>query len=347
MLSDPPKGKTDRAALEDQASAHVVTLMGAPSEAERRAVEDWIDADPHHAVAFARMQAVWDSAERLRARPPSLDSPGLNPTGSSPPAAPLSEPQRRRDRRWVLGGAIAAGAAGVLAAGGWIYARNAGSYRTRVGEQRTVLLSDGSSVQLNTASLIRVAFARDRREVRLLHGEAHFKVAHDPARPFLVDAANARLRAIGTAFDVRIRNPAVVDLTVTQGVVAVVSAAGAKGGEPHIAAGQAAVIDGGAVAETALGGEALRRRTAWRQGVIELNGETLAQVVEEFNRYQAHPIVIGDARLETLRIGGRFQVTETDKFLSALSASFPIAVIHTGDGGVLLTSKDEKTSDPG
>ena len=313
---------------------HLARLLGDPSEADRQVIADWVDADPHHAVAFARMQAAWDSAERLRASPSQLNA-FVQPT---PPARPR--------RHALAGGLIAASLAGACAIGGWTWLQGPQTYRTGVGEQRTVHLADGSVVQLNTASVVRVALGKSRRDIQLIRGEAQFQVAHDASRPFVVDAASARLRAVGTAFDVRIRSQAVVDLTVTQGVVAVLSAAG-HGAQPRVAAGQAAVIDSGAVAETVLGGQALRQRTAWQQGVIELNGETLAQVVGEFNRYQAHPIVIGDAQLESLKIGGRFQVNEADRFLAALAASFPIEVIHTSDGGVLLTARDKKSSDPG
>ncbi len=286
------------------------------------------------------MQLAWDSAERLRASP-SLLNGYVQP---SPRGQPSARPGPRRHA--LVGGLIAASVFGVCAVGGWSVLQGSQTYRTGVGEQRTLHLADGSTIELNTASTVRVALGKTRRDIRLIRGEAQFAVAHDPSRPFVVDAASARLRAVGTAFDVRIRSHAVVDLTVTQGVVAVLSAAG-RGAQPRVSAGQAAVIDSGAVAETVLGGQALHQRIAWQQGVIELNGETLVQVVDEFNRYQTHPIVIGDARLESLRIGGRFQVNESDRFLAALTASFPIDVIRTSDGGVLLTERDKKSSDPG
>jgi transmembrane sensor len=333
--SDPSKDKPDRTTLDDLASAHVARLLAGPSQAEREAIDDWIDADPHHAVAFARMQAAWDSAERLRADPARINA------FLRPPAGDI------RWRRRALGALVAASLLCVCGLGIWLQLSETQTYRTRVGQQHTVHLADGSTVELNTATTVQVALRRDRRGVRILSGEAHFQVSHDPARPFLVDAGPARFRAVGTAFDVRIRSASVVDLTVTQGVVAVLSGKGADQRQPRIAAGRAAVIDGGAVAETVLGGETLRQRTAWEQGVIELNGQTLRQVVEEFNRYQAHPIVIGDARLESLRIGGRFQVNEADRFLAGLCAAFPINVLRTSDGGVLLVRRSKDSSDPG
>lgn len=336
MSDDPSKTKLDLAALDDIASVHVVRLLNGADDAERRAIEDWIDADPRHAVAFARMQAAWEASERLNASPPAMDAATTQGAAAWPA------------RRGFIGGLVAACAVGGVVTGAWLHARDLKLYRTGIGERRTVRLEDGSSVEMNTASTIEVAMRRQRRDVRLVKGEALFTVAHDSARPFYVTAGSARFKAVGTAFNVRIRSQ-VVELTVTQGVVAVASIEGHDQGlaAPHIAAGHGAVVDGDAVAPTALGGDALRQRTAWQSGVLEFNGETLAQAVEELNRYQRHPIVIGDSRIADIRIGGRFQVNEADQFLTAVSSSFPVDVRRTEDGGVLLTARSEKSSDPG
>lgn len=312
-------------------------MQGEIDEQERQAIYEWVEADPRHAVAFARMEAAWDMAARLRASPPPVESAA--PVEEAPTVSPAT-------RRKVIGGFIAASAVAGLATAGWRYAKNVELYRTGVGERRIVKLSDGSEVHLNTASTIEVAMKADTRRVHLVKGEALFEVAHDPSRPFLVDAASAQLRAIGTAFNVRIRED-VVELTVTQGVVAVTQPGdlGHKPRGPRIAAGDGAVIRSGAVASTALGGQVLRQRTAWQNGVIELDGETLAQAVEEFNRYRAQPIIIGDARLANIRVGGRFEVNEADKFLTALASSFPIHAVAVADGSVLLVPQQENISE--
>ncbi|MDR3506882.1 MAG: FecR domain-containing protein [Caulobacteraceae bacterium] len=340
-MGDRPATKPHSQTLDDQASAYVASLVCGASGDERKAIEAWIDADPRHAVAFARMQAAWDAAERLRANPPPLT---VAPQTNRARADRSHQPRRRM----FFGGLAAAGLAGVAVATGAAVWRAGQRYRTGVGERRTVALADGSTVELNTASLIEVSLRKTSRQVRLLRGEAQFHVAHDTARPFYVEAASARLRAVGTAFNVRIHND-LVELTVTEGVVAVAPRGRStrEAVAPHVAAGGGAVIVAGTVAPAPLGEEALRQRTAWQQGVIELDGETLAQVVEEFNRYQTRPIVIGDARLADLRVGGRFAVNDADKFLLAISSSFPIDVIRTDDGRVLLTERRAESSAPG
>lgn len=283
-------------------------------------------------MAFARAEAAWDMSQRLCADPPPVGA--LPRAGDDALAMLLS-------RRGLMGGLLAASSAAVVATATWRYEKDVQLYRTRIGERRIVVLSDGSRVQLNTGSTIEVAMTRNTRKIRLVRGEALFEVAHNKARPFLVDAGTAQLRAVGTAFNVRIRND-VVELTVTEGIVAVTSGGEVVRGAaaaPHIGAGGGAVIRPGAVAPTRLDQAEMRQRTAWREGVIELDGETLAQAVEEFNRYRDAPIILGDARLANIRVGGRFEVDEADKFLLALETGFPIRAMPSSDGSLLLVAR--------
>ena len=326
-----PAAPDERQAIDAQAAAFFARLQGAPSPAERRRIDEWIAADPRHAVAFARMEAVWDMAARLSADPPPLAS-AQRAAADDALAALLS-------RRGLVGGLMAASAASAVVTAAFLYGRDVRLYRTLVGERRTVVLSDGSRVELNTASTIEVAMSRKVRNVRLVKGEALFQVAHNKTRPFLVDAGTAQLRAVGTAFNVRLRDE-LVELTVTEGVVAV-NAGGetVHGPAPHIAAGAGAVIRTGAVAPTALDDAVLRRRTAWQDGVIDLDGETLGQAVEEFNRYRDAPILVGDPRLAGIRVGGRFEVGEADKFLLALESGFAIRAVQADDGSLMLVAR--------
>jgi transmembrane sensor len=330
-LGDPPPKSSDRQAIDDQAAAYVARLACGVSPAERQEIYAWVAADPRHAVAFARMEAAWEASERLRAGPPALEPQAL---------ASVDATQAGWGRRRLLIGGLAAASAAATATVGWRLLDNVDLHRTAVGERRVVALKDGSRVTLNTASTVEVAFTRYERRVRLVRGEALFEVAHNARRPFLVDAGSARFRALGTAFNVRLR-PDVVELTVTQGVVGVVARDGDARAAvtARISAGAGAVVRSGAVAPTALDDQHLRQRTAWQDGVLEFDGESLAQAVGEFNRYRSEPIVIGDDRLASLRIGGRFEVDEADKFLAALTSSFPIDAIPTADGGVLLVER--------
>lgn len=280
------------------------------------------------------MEAAWEAGERLRACPPPIETPVDTPVQTvSAPASVLT-------RRSVLVGSAAATVVAAVGAAIWRYAQDVELYRTKLGERRNILLADGSRIHLNTASTVEVSLRKDSRRIHLVRGEALFEVTHDPSRPFLVDAGAAKLRAVGTAFNVRIRE-AVVELTVTEGVVAVADnvAAVRRIDARHVAAGDGAVIRSGAVAPTTLNPDLLRQRVAWQDGVIELDGETLSQAVDEFNRYRARPIVIGDPRLANLRVGGRFEVDEASKFLTAVEGSFPVQAITADDGSILLVMR--------
>ncbi len=284
------------------------------------------------------MEAAWEAGERLRACPPPIEIPVEIPVETQ--VATLSAPLPVLTRRSVLVGSAAATVVAAAGAAIWRYAQDVELYRTKLGERRDILLADGSRIHLNTASTVEVSLRKDSRRIHLVRGEALFEVAHDPSRPFLVDAGAAKLRAVGTAFNVRIRE-AVVELTVTEGVVAVAEnvAAVRRVDARHVAAGDGAVIRGGAVAPTTLNPDLLRQRVAWQDGVIELDGETLSQAVDEFNRYRARPIIIGDPRLANLRVGGRFEVDEASKFLTAVEGSFPVQAITADDGSILLVMR--------
>ena len=285
--------------------ARVQSGSAAPAE-----VEAWLDADPAHAVAFARVEAAWERAERLKAMPHAAEEPVFQVT-----------------RRMAAG--LAVGVLGLGAAGGWLMTRNPVEITAR-GERRTVSLPDGSRVELNTDSRIAIAYSDTRRDIVLTRGEALFEVAKDPARPFVVQAGEAQVRAVGTAFNIRMREK-VVELTVTEGVVAVDERAAAA--PRQVSEGKGAVIATGAVAEVNLAPEVLRRRLLWRDGVVEFEGDTLEQAATEFNRYNDRRLVVADPQVASIRVGGRFGTHEVDRFLVALQAGFPVRAVP-GEGDI-------------
>ena len=285
--------------------ARVQSGSAAPAE-----VEAWLDADPAHAVAFARVEAAWERAERLKAMPHAAEEAVFQVT-----------------RRMAAG--LAVGVLGLGAAGGWLMTRNPVEITAR-GERRTVSLPDGSRVELNTDSRIAIAYSETRRDIVLTRGEALFEVAKDPARPFVVQAGEAQVRAVGTAFNIRMREK-VVELTVTEGVVAVDERAAAA--PRQVSEGKGAVIATGAVAEVNLDPEVLRRRLLWRDGVVEFEGDTLEQAATEFNRYNDRRLVVADPQVASIRVGGRFGTHEVDRFLVALQAGFPVRAVP-GEGDI-------------
>lgn len=295
-------------------------------------MEDWLAQGPRHAVAFARARAAWQAAERLKAAPPRL-----GPEAIAGPAGRFEAWFMRRHAGPAL---IAASLCAILLITVMQAFTSVDRYHTGIGEKQLVKLADGSTMRLNTASTAEVSLNGGKRHVHLLSGEALFDVAPDPARPFVVTASSASLRAIGTEFNVRIR-PELVELTTLSGKVSVRD--GQERARHTVTAGKLAAIRRGVVAESALDRIALAQRTAWRASMIDLNGTTLAQAIEEFNRYRSAPLVIGDPRIAAIRVGGRFRTGDAAGFVYALERDFAIRAIEGSDRSLVLLAAERSS----
>jgi transmembrane sensor len=197
---------------------------------------------------------------------------------------------------------------------------------TQVGERSFLVLADGSKVTLNTASAVRADYSGRDRRLTLLRGEAFFDVAKDPLRPFVVTAGSRQVIAVGTSFNVRLQDHG-VRVTLVEGKVRVtrsrpeVSGAGAQ--DP---AGPAVtLVAGSALVAEADGADRVERldadrATSWRNGKLVFEGERLADVVAEMNRYSRETLEIADPALEDRRVSGVFEPTEGHAFAKALEA---------------------------
>nr|WP_218036512.1 FecR domain-containing protein [Sphingobium sp. EM0848] len=305
-------------------------LNSDPSPKDEAEICRWIESDPRHAVAFARAEAAWEAAERLKSAAAEVNLPPLE--------AITSEEQQRRLSRNIMIAAAVAVILFIIAAIVTICTFNGvDRHETRIGQISDVTLNDGSILHLNSNSAAEVRFTDHGRKVRILKGEASVDVARDPARPFDVEARSAVIRAKGTTFNVRLR-PSLVELTVTRGVVTVHS--GNKVAE-RVSAGSGAIIQPRSIALTRLDSRLVSQRTAWRTHMVELDDETIEQATGEFNRYRWAPILIGDTRVSSLRIGGRFRITDSKAFLSAVQRGLPVRVVDGQDGSVMLLYRDE------
>src|SRR5262249_28353313 len=121
----------------------------------------------------------------------------------------------RKRLRWLA----AAAAVGAVALGVWMTRLSTERFNTPVGELREIQLADGSIVNLNAQSEVVVQFTRSERDIRLARGEAMFKVARDPARPFRVRTTNAIVEAVGTQFNVNARPDGTTTVAVLEGKV--------------------------------------------------------------------------------------------------------------------------------
>ena len=234
----------------------------------------------------------------------------------------------------------------------WSHFSNDRNVATSLGEQRTVVLRDGSVVRLNTDSAISIDFTKDQRQVLLHHGQATFEVKSDPARPFVALAGDGMVRALGTAFDIYHQRNGRVVVTLLEGLAEVRRRADppveatpaqtapstppsqapalatpdslAEPATPAVAtlrAGeQVAVEEGGGISE--IEQVDVKAVTAWQEGKISLSGARLRDAVAEINRYSRTKIELvgGDSR--TMRVGGFFHAGDPDAFVRGVVVTF-------------------------
>ncbi len=199
-----------------------------------------------------------------------------------------------------------------------------------------MVLADGSSIILNAETDVRIRYTAGSRNITLVRGEAQFLVRHDPRRPFDVRADGHIVRDVGTHFDVRVIGRRSLDVLVTRGRVTVLPADRTgtpleSGYPPTISAGELASVGARQVTIRRLTAAEILHRLAWKHRKLHFHGQTLGQVVAEFNRYNSSRLVLQTPALGSVRIGGNFDAIDTDSFVAALNRSFGIlAKPHDG-----------------
>jgi len=310
-------------------------------------LEHWLGESPLNRVAYLRIEHAWERAERLkvlatgdrRVVPPPgswAQSPFF---GSRPGSAPRRIEHRRPWRR--VSTALAASIAAIAClAGLWALSSRGSVYRTQVGGQERVSMADGSILTLNTDSAVRLQFTAGERRVKLERGEAFFEVAKDPARPFVVEANDRRVVAVGTQFAVR-RDADDIQVVVTEGTVRLEGDRGVAARETGTATldgSEGVLLPAGTIAHASGANLLLQKAQAlaaqeavsWRQGVLIFHDLTLAQAAAEFNRYNTRQIVIDDPAIAELTVAGSFQANNVEAFARLLEKGYPIRVQSSG-----------------
>lgn len=225
-------------------------------------------------------------------------------------------------------------------------AESAFRYATGHGEERTIRLSDGTFVHLNTDSAVTVKFARDARLVELERGEAYFEVAKAPKRPFRVRAGASEFEDIGTAFNV-FREAAATVVTVAEGKVEVLKAGTAQSNAQTPPA-RIADLDAGQQATVSATGAITGRATpnlneilAWMRQEIAFDRKPIGEVAAEFNRYGDVPIVVRDPRIANIAISGNFQARDESAFVAFLN-NLPGVRADEEGGRIVVSAKSGK-----
>ena len=307
----------------------------------------WQALSPAHRLAFERCTDLW------------MDIAGVDPAAVARAAAAsksrgeqiedtIIKPTKARrkawawPRQWALA-LTAVAAVLVLSVAVHPPWRDIDTYDTGIGEQRLVILKDGSRMSLNTSTRVRVELGQASRRVSVDGGEAFFEVAKDTSRPFVVTAAGTEVTATGTAFLVRLMAssavaPEALDVTLVEGQV-VLQGNGSKDATtmaPPIvmAAGDRIRVRRGqdikatpvpAAVVPALDRPALDQVLAWKRGEAVFDNVSLQEALAEMNRYSAMPIVV-DPSLTQLRISGQYKTGDNASFARAVATLHGLAV---------------------
>ncbi len=336
--------------VEDIAAYWLVRLAAPECTPEDRyAFEAWKQESPEHGEVYQRLQRGNAFVDRHLADPMIQALVEEARTETRPPLW-----RQRRVRTLAMAATVVAalGAAVLLNLNSVLSPTLntvvASHYETAIGERSTVTLSDGSVVTLNTNSRIDVDFTAAERFLRLNHGQAYFEVAKDIDRPFVVEAGDKRVVALGTAFDVWLDNDNGVQVTLVEGRVQV---DGLVPNPPSTASNPVAVaavrlspgerliakLDQAPDVQTTNAIEA----TSWRRGQLIFRDRLLTEVVEEMNRYSTQQIVLSDdQRLIDMQVSGVFNTGRASSFVTALETMHPLSAERSGQNELTLVWQD-------
>ncbi len=342
MRSDPPQ-----TTIEDAAIAWLTEREDGFTPARANEFARWLRADPRHAANVARLEQSLDLLHDLPAFRVEINTAFERgaPLVPFPPRVAEVVPVRGA-RRWL--NPLWFGVAAALAVGAFIGWRAlqppaAMHYATTVAGYERARLDDGSTLELNAATALNVQFTAAERRVRIETGEAHFAVAHDAARPFIVSAGDVSVRAVGTAFNVRLDGDG-VEVTVIEGKVRV-----GQGGTDESAATEATLVVAGQrihIPKQALPPPietlppaVLRESLAWQSTLVDFSEAPLASVVVRFNSRSRIQLILADKELADRRIGGAFALDEAEAFVRLLERDGEIVGERCGETEIHLRRK--------
>jgi len=346
----PTRDGDDPDAIDTAAAAWLIEREEGFSPDRAACLAAWRASDTRHEVAFIRTARA-------------LDLIGEMPAIGTPLAARIAEETRVVRpvffRAPVWASALAAALA-LAAAVAWFAPTRADAvvqrYATAPTRQQEIALNDGSVLNLNVGSEVRVEITSAARRVTLDAGEAHFAVAHDPARPFIVTAAGVSVRAVGTAFGVRLGENG-VEVLVTEGKVQVervdpnVLSPDSAAGDPArrgqrvprestlLSANERMVVVAASSAPPVIepaAPAAIREALAWHARTTTFSDVPLREIVARFNRRNIIQLTLGDDELGARTLGGTFALDQADAFARLLAQDGDIAMERRGENEIVL-----------
>ena len=389
----------DRASIKEEAGAWIVKMdQGQLSPEQTAELQQWIAKSDFHRNYLHQLAHNWDSMGILQelaelfpiqptaATPATQPVMPANPTVMPakagipnshtqpepvmPAKAGISNPQPPTPKTWLQNliaqlkqpKAWAPTLATFALVAILINTQQPNHFETDIGQQASYQLSDGTRITLNTNSELKVDYSQDRRRIYLLRGEAHFDVAKNPQRPFMVYAGEGMVWAVGTAFNVRYLNagnladnlsgtlqgsltPNSIDVTVTEGTVKIfadiepdkntsLDVNDAQNSptdhEQLVHAGKSVQYSKVINATQTTPAQVLEQKLAWQHGALIFKGETLEQAIKEIARYTDKQLIITDPSIKNIRVGGHYKTDNIDSLLASLSETLEIKLEQKG-----------------
>ena len=338
-------------AIESAAAEWLVRHDRGLTPAQQDEFLSWLTASAAHRASFERHRRLWGDFNALAQWRPEH--------GTVPNPDLLARHRRPSPWRWAAPALLAAAAVALLLV--WSSANRAPNHATLAFEATTYrqeTLSDGSVLDLNRGAHVVVQFTAAERRVLLVQGEAQFAVAKNPARPFVVRAGGVEVRAVGTAFNVKLAGPN-LEVLVTEGTVHVsqqtvvvtptsMAAGAAAGSAPSAApvvlaaltAGQRTVIPVATVIAPPVVVPAsvpeIARLLDWQPRLLDFESTPLAEVVETFNRRNPQRLVIGDEELRALTIVASIRSDNVESFVRLLEGTMGVRADRSSTGEIVL-----------
>ena len=309
-------------AFDAEAADWVIRLKNPTAgEADWLAFDSWLAQSPEHSTAYDRALALWHEIDR--------HAPALRQRIAAP----------RPPRYWPL--AAGASLAAALALGWVLHFAGPGPavdvYQTATGQRMNATLADGSHIDLSGGTHLSVALSSGERHVALDEGEAIFDVAHDSARPFIIDAGDRKIRVVGTEFDVRRRGDD-LSVTVRRGVVEVSPLDSTQGQPVRLMAGDRIDHRIG-TATTHASTVSADDVFAWRGGRLIYRDRPLSEVIADLNAQFSHPLSPADRKTADLRFSGVLVLDNEDNVVHRLTLLAPLWST-SNSSGIVVGAKD-------
>ncbi len=338
--------------IQEQACLWISRMDRGLSHVEKQELTIWINQNKAHHKMLLDMAAYWDDLSVLK------ELSGLFPLEKAP--------KKANNKLYALAMAASFALFSLLSANFVIDNPfnlfspqqdlvQTQTFKTKLGQQASFSMSDGTSIQLNTNSIVSVAYTPAHRKITLIRGEARFDVAKDKNRPFTVVAGEQSFTALGTIFNVQKDNEHTMELVVTEGKVLVAPAteslenltkafkhpsAEQFSGTLVISGEKASIADGKSVPVNTISLDQVQRDLAWQQGILIFDGESLEQVLLEVSRYTRTKFKISDPSITHLKVAGYFKAGDIEGLLASLDSNFNLNIIRTSDNTIHLASAD-------